>query len=263
MKKQYFNFWVGLICLLAFFSANVYGFESERFYFDVISEDDLTVELSLVKYSDDLERVDIPATVSHEGKTYNVTVIDSTAFQNCYSTSVISIPETVTHIRFGSGIGSRPFNNCDVLTEISVAENNPQYSSFDGALYDKGQTVLLRYPNAKSSISLPETITTIGSCAFSQCKEFTAMNIPETVTTIGSSAFYNCTKLTSINIPNSVTKIEEGAFWCCEALTEISVPESVTIIKENTFAYCENLVSINLPNSITEIGRSAFEYCRR
>ena len=70
---------MGLICLLAFFSANVYGFESEGFLFDVISEEDLTVELSFVNYSDNLERVDIPATISHEGKTYNVTVIDSTA----------------------------------------------------------------------------------------------------------------------------------------------------------------------------------------
>lgn len=261
MKKQYFNFWVGLICLLAFFSANVYGFESEGFYFDVISEDDLTVKLSLVKYSDDLERVDIPATVSHEGKTYNVTVIDSTAFQNCYSTSVISIPETVTHIRFGSGIGSRPFNNCDVLTEISVAENNPQYSSFDGALYDKGQTVLLQFPKAKSSVSFPEAITTIGNYAFARCKGFTVMNIPKTVTTIGSYAFNNCERLTSITIPNSVTKIEDGAFARCAALTAIAVPESVTIIKDNTFAYCENLVSIDLPKSITEIEKSAFKTC--
>lgn len=228
MKKQYFNFWVGLICLLAFFSANVYGFESEGFLFDVISEEDLTVELSFVNYSDNLERVDIPATISHEGKTYNVTVIDSTAFQNCrYSTSVISIPETVTHIRFGSLIGNSPFDNCDVLTEISVAENNPQYSSFDGALYDKGQTTLLRCPKAKSSVSFPETITTIDSHAFAQCKEFTTMNIPETVTTIGSSAFYNCTELTSINIPNSVTKIGSYAFQFCEAITAITIPESI------------------------------------
>ena len=228
MKKQYFNFWVGLICLLAFFSANVYGFESEGFLFDVISEEDLTVELSFVNYSDNLERVDIPATISHEGKTYNVTVIDSTAFQNCrYSTSVISIPETVTHIRFGSLIGNSPFDNCDVLTEISVAENNPQYSSFDGALYDKGQTTLLRCPKAKSSVSFPETITTIDSHAFAQCKEFTTMNIPETVTTIGSSAFYNCTELTSINIPNPVTKIGSYAFQFCEAITAITIPESI------------------------------------
>ena len=157
-----------------------------------------------------------------------MTVIDSTAFQNCrYSTSVISIPETVTHIRFGSLIGNSPFDNCDVLTEISVAENNPQYSSFDGALYDKGQTTLLRCPKAKSSVSFPETITTIDSHAFAQCKEFTTMNIPETVTTIGSSAFYNCTELTSINIPNSVTKIGSYAFQFCEAITAITIPESI------------------------------------
>ena len=211
MKKQYFNFWVGLICLLAFFSANVYGFESEGFLFDVISEEDLTVGLSFVNYSDYLERVDIPATIQNSR----------------YSTSAISIPETVTHIRFGSLIGNSPFDNCDVLTEISVAENNPQYSSFDGALYDKGQTTLLRCPKAKSSVSFPETITTIDSHAFAQCKEFTTMNIPETVTTIGSSAFYNCTELTSINIPNSVTKIGSYAFQFCEAITAITIPESI------------------------------------
>lgn len=214
---------MGLICLLAFFSANVYGFESEGFLFDVISEEDLTVELSFVNYSDNLERVDIPATISHEGKTYNVTVIDSTAFQNCrYSTSVISIPETVTHIRFGSLIGNSPFDNCDVLTEISVAENNPQYSSFDGALYDKGQTTLLRCPKAKSSVSFPETITTIDSHAFAQCKEFTTMNIPETVTTIGSSAFNNCTGLTSITIGSSTEQIYGDAFSECTNLKSVS-----------------------------------------
>ena len=84
------------------------------------------------------------------------------------------------------------------------------------------------------------------------------MTIPSSVTTIGSSAFSNCTSLTSVTIPNSVTSIGDGAFWCCTNLTSVTIPRSVTSIGSGAFQYCSSLTSVTIPNSVTSIGGGAF-----
>ena len=82
----------------------------------------------------------------------------------------------------------------------------------------------------------------------------TSVSIPNTVTTIGFSAFSGCSGLTSINIPNSVTTIEDRAFSGCSGLTSINIPNSVTTIEDRAFSGCSGLTSINIPNSVTDIG---------
>ena len=104
-------------------------------------------------------------------------------------------------------------------------------------------------------------VTTIGNCAFSQCRSLTSVTIGNSVTSIGRSSFWACTSLTSINIPNSVTNFGERAFRGCSSLTSITIPESITSIEEETFYGCESLTSIIIPNSVTSIGRYAFADC--
>ena len=104
-------------------------------------------------------------------------------------------------------------------------------------------------------------VTTIGNCAFRQCRSLTSVTIGNSVTSIGRSSFWACTSLTSINIPNSITSFGERAFSGCSSLTSITIPESVTSIEDETFESCTSLTSITIPNSVTSIGRYAFKDC--
>lgn len=110
------------------------------------------------------------------------------------------------------------------------------------------------------SITLPNTITSIGTYAFSGC-HFTSIEIPSLVTTIGEYAFRGCLGLTAITIPDSVTSIGDGTFSNCSGLTAITIPDSVTTIGFSAFAQCTGLTSITIPDSVTTIGQSAFWYC--
>ena len=91
----------------------------------------------------------------------------------------------------------------------------------------------------------------------------TSITIPNSVTSIGNSAFSGCTSLTSITIPNSVTSIGPVAFGYCSSLTSITIPNSVTSIGNYAFEYCSSLTSITIPNSVTSIGGHAFYGCSK
>ena len=112
-----------------------------------------------------------------------------------------------------------------------------------------------------TSITLPDTITTIGKEAFANNTELTSLNIPDSVTFIGAGAFYDCRSLTSINIPKGVTTIKEGTFYGCSGLTEITLPDTVAIIEANAFVKCSSLKSITLPSAVDTISYGCFEGC--
>ena len=150
------------------------------------------------------------------------------------------------------------------------------------------------YCSMLTSITIPDSVTSIGSSAFNTCTGLTSITIPDSVTSIGSYPFRKCTSLTSIvveegntvyhsdgnclietasktlvagckesNIPadGSVTSIGGSAFNTCTSLTSVTIGNSVTSIGSSAFNTCTGLTSITIPDSVMSIGSSAFEGC--
>ena len=185
----------------------------------------------------------------------SVTSIGYMAFNSCRSLTSITIPSSVVYIRSGA------FNYCSNLSSINVASGNTHYSSIDGVLYNYVQDTLIQCPCAKTSITIPNSVTSIGEEAFCGCTGLTSVTIPNSVTSIGEEAFYGCTGLTSITIPTNVTSIGDYAFSNCTGLTSIVIPNSITSIVNRMFSGCTGLTSITIPSNITSIGGGAFSGC--
>ena len=186
-----------------------------------------------------------------------VTSIGNCAFYNCESLTNITIPDSVT------SIGSYAFYYCNSLTSIIVDENNKNYSSLDGVLFNKDKTALVCYPAGKTNTSytIPNSVTSISYGAFCGCSSLTSITIPDSVTNIDSYAFNACSNLTSITIPDSVKNISDNVFSNCSSLTSITIPDSVTNIGASTFYYCTSLKTASLGNSITRIPGDMFVGC--
>ena len=187
----------------------------------------------------------------------SVTTIGDLAFDYCLELKSISIPSSVT------SIGATPFSSCNNLESINVDNQNKNYSSVDGVLFDKSKQTIITYPIKKggSTYSIPNSVTTIGNLAFDKCTSLTSVTIPNSVTTIGNSAFSGCKGLTSVTIPTSVTTIGNSAFSGCMGLASVTIPTSVTTIGNSAFSSCIGITSLTIPNSLTTIGEYTFSYC--
>ena len=151
---------------------------------------------------------------------------------------------------WGSIIPEVAFYYCDSLTSVTIG--------------DSVTTIGARafcYCTSLTSVTIPDSVTTIGGEAFRYCSRLTSVTIPDSVTTIGGYAFAYCDSLTSVTIPDSVTTIEGGVFCECYSLTSITIPDSVTTIGEDAFFYCSSLPSIIVPDSVITIGDYAFYSC--
>ena len=170
----------------------------------------------------------------------SVTSIGDRVFVDCSSLTSVTIPNSVTII------GWYAFESCSSLTNITVDSSNKYYSSADGVLFNKNKTVLIRYPmgNARTSYTIPNSVTSIGSSAFHWCDSLTSVTIPNSVTSIGTWAFSDCTSLTSVTIGNSVTSIGGDAFISCSSLTSVTIGNSVTSIGDGAFRYCRSLTDV-------------------
>ncbi|MGM9644362.1 MAG: leucine-rich repeat domain-containing protein, partial [Eubacteriales bacterium] len=113
-----------------------------------------------------------------------------------------------------------------------------------------------------TSITIPDSVTSIGKAVFYKCSGLTSITIPDSVESIGDYAFTYCSSLASITIPNGVTSIGEYAFTYCSSLASITIPDSVTSIGEYAFYGCPFPI-ITIPNGVTRIGNGAFSGCSK
>lgn len=122
-----------------------------------------------------------------------------------------------------------------------------------------------KYNGAAADVTIPsrykgKPVTTIGHAAFFN-SAVTSVTIPDSVTSISDEAFINCPKLTNISIPNSVTYIGFSAFSSCTSLKSITLPSSLSFISGALFLGCSQLTTIHIPVSVTSIGNNAFADC--
>ena len=110
-----------------------------------------------------------------------------------------------------------------------------------------------------TSVSIPNSVETIGGSAFQYCFGLTSLTMGNSVKSIGPAAFYECAGLTSVSFPNSLTTIGYNAFGGCYGLTSVSIPDGVTTIGKYAFDYYSKLTSITIPGSVMSIGDGAFE----
>jgi hypothetical protein len=188
----------------------------------------------------------------------NVTSIGNSAFSGCTA---------LTNVIMGSGvttIGSNAFQGCTALTRIDVDAANTAYASVDGVLYNKAVTSLVLCPLAKSgSVTIPDTVISIGANAFQGHNALTTVIIGSGVITIGSYAFQGCSALTNVVIGNNVTSIGSYAFQSCTALITVTIPDKVTSAGLGTYAFqsCTALTAVTIGNGITVVGNTVFSSC--
>lgn len=131
------------------------------------------------------------------------------------------------------------------LTAIEAAQDNPNYSSENGVLYNKDKTTLMRCPAGYARpLVLPKTVTKIADCAFAGCNVLPELTLPEHLTEIGVGALMGCFRLNSLRLPQSVKLIGDSAFSGCVQLRSVFVPKEATI-PENAFEGCEHLTLLS------------------
>ena len=193
--------------------------------------------------------INIPSTISYNGKDYAVTRIGNNAFISCGSlTGHLTIPNTVTFI------GENAFLACSGLTELDLG--NSLDTIGPAAFYGcKGLT---------GSLTIPNSVRAIHYAAFYGCIGFTgSLTIGNALTRIESGVFYNCKGFSSLTIGNAVQSIATSAFWGCKGFTgSLTIPNSVKNIEPNAFHNCSGFTdTLTLGNALESIGGRAFWNC--
>ena len=252
--------------------------------------------VTITKYTGTESTVILPSTIN----SWPVTKIGEDAFQDNTTITSVTIPASVTEIGSNAFAGCTNLTSVHYegdWSNLTIQSGNPavqdaaneQLFDFEFILNNtavivtnykckgtaadvtipscyKGKPVTAinnaAFPNsAVTSVTIPDSITSIPDAAFVNCSNLTNISIPNSVTYIGFSAFSSCTSLKSITLPSSLSTISEALFFGCSQLTTIHIPDSVSSIRPYAFYNCGNLETIRIPVSVTLIEDDAFAGC--
>ena len=181
----------------------------------------------------------------------------------------IDIPEKLG-IYTVTGLGRRSFSTDDHYSPLyDIHHTQIQSVTIPESVTSIGDSAFAGCHNL-DSVTINDAATSIGRRAFAECPLTTTLSLGKKITTIGDSAFYDCRGLTSVTIPQSVTSIGQKAFNSCISLTTLSFGEksfgenietNIKTIGDDAFYYCIELKSVTIPQSVTSIGQEAFAQC--
>ena len=241
MNKPVFFFVIAMLFLT--FAAKAQYFEAGGIAYNVLSTTEHTIEVvplsSCALYRGNIT---IPATVTHNGITYDVIALGEEAFYRAMLTS-ISIPSSVTQIKNGCFLAARGLSSITIpasvmnieplafaatnLNAINVDEDNPYFRSIDGLLFSKDTSTIVECPIKKSgSVSLPHNTKHIAPYAFTYCQSITGITFPDSLLSIGNVAFMHAIQLNNIAIPATVLHIGHNLFAGCSALNNLTLAEN-------------------------------------
>ena len=219
----------------------------------------------------------IPETVTHDGTTYTVTGIGSTAFYGCTAVTHVSLPKTLTRIDSEAFAGCTSLNSvyCHAMTPPALNSTAFDATAYSNVMVYVPASVTTAYASAENwssfqnltnlyyhfesgglyyNITGTNTVSVVRKDSYYNDEVYYgAIDIPATVTNggttynvtaISSQAFYRCWYLTEVNIGNNVTSIGSYAFQQCTSLTWVSIPGTVTAIGVYAFTHCTSLTSI-------------------
>lgn len=271
MKKHYFL----TLCLA------LLGLRAEAYDFSAVSEGQFPIDLYYAVNPDgttvtvvqgpavyQCAALDIPATVTHEGKTYTVTTIGAQAFRLADIGS-FELPNTITTIQ------NAAFQGCDG-TPVSfptslkfIGDNAFEGAHIVEAVLPEGLEHLgtrafsASYNNINPGtlwhVVLPSTLTEMGDYAFEYQAHLTDLTLPDNMTEIPDYTFQNCGNLTTVDLPDALQRIGFGAF-ANTGLTGVTFPATLTEIAGSAF-HSAPLTEVTLPDNVTKLGKNAFASC--
>ena len=230
--------------------------------------------VTITKYTGTESTVILPSTIN----SWPVTKIGEDALKDNTTITSVTIPASVTEIGANAFAGCTNLTSVTYggdWSNLTIQSGNPAVQDaanaplFDFEFIPPDNTAVIvtnyKYNGAAADVTIPsryqgKPVTTIGHAAFFN-SAVTSVTIPDSVTSISDEAFINCPKLTNISIPNSVTYIGFSAFSSCTSLKSITLPSSLSFISGALFLGCSQLTTIHIPVSVTSIGNNAFADC--
>ena len=194
--------------------------------------------VTITKYTGTESTVILPSTIS----SWDVTKIGEDAFQDNTTITSVTIPANVTEIGSNAFAGCTNLTSVNYAgdwSNLTIQSGNPAVEDavnaqlFDFEFIPNNTAVIVKkYNGTAADVTIPshykgKPVTMIDHAAFHD-SAVTSVTIPDSVTSIGDDAFANCPQLTNISIPNSVTSIGFSAFAHCTSLMTVTYPGSKT-----------------------------------
>ena len=154
----------------------------------------------------------------------------------------------------GHAYGDDDDGKCTICGQQIVGTEGVVYVSYDT------YAVVTGYIGTESDVKIAAfykdlPVIRIENKAFYNCRSLTSVTIPDSVTSIGGSAFSYCTSLTSVTIPDGVTSINSGAFYNCTSLKSVTIGNNVKSIGYGAFRDCTALKTVYYKGTAADWGK--------